>query len=79
VASPHWRRVIAFRDQLRRDPQTARDYAALKQRLAGEHRLDREAYTEAKRPFIDRIATLALQAIDATDHDAAERDRESSR
>jgi GrpB-like predicted nucleotidyltransferase (UPF0157 family) len=79
IASPHWLRVIAFRDHLRRDPQTARDYAALKRRLAAEHRLDREAYTEAKRPFIDRIATLALQAIDKTDHDVPERDRESSR
>ena len=64
IASPHWLRVIAFRDYLRRYPETARDYAALKQRLAVEHRLDREAYTEAKRPFIDRITALALHVID---------------
>lgn len=79
VTSAHWLRVLAFRDHLRRDPQTARDYAALKQRLAEEHRLDREAYTEAKRPFIDRITARALQAIDETGHDLPERSRDSSR
>ena len=60
IGSPQWLRAIAFRDYLRADPTTAGEYAALKQRLAREHHLDREAYTEAKRPFIDRITELAL-------------------
>jgi GrpB-like predicted nucleotidyltransferase (UPF0157 family) len=79
VASLHWVRVIAFRDHLRRDPQTAREYAALKQRLAEAHRLDREAYTEAKRPFIDRITSLTLHAIDTVGHEVPDGNRESSR
>lgn len=68
ITSPHWLRPIAFRDYLRSHPETAREYAALKERLAIEHRLDREAYTEAKRPFIDRITQLALRKIDDHGH-----------
>ena len=62
IDSAQWLRAIAFRDYLRAHPEAAGDYAALKQRLAREHHLDREAYTDAKRPFIDRITGLALQA-----------------
>jgi len=47
-----WRRHIAFRDLLRREPETAREYAALKEVLAQRFRTDRIAYTEAKTPFI---------------------------
>jgi GrpB-like predicted nucleotidyltransferase (UPF0157 family) len=62
LGSPQWLRAIAFRDYLREHPATARDYAVLKQRLAREHPFDREAYTDAKRPFIDGITELALQS-----------------
>jgi GrpB-like predicted nucleotidyltransferase (UPF0157 family) len=62
VGSQDWSRAIAFRDYLRSHPETARDYGALKQRLASEHRLDREAYTKAKRPFIDQTTALALRS-----------------
>ena len=68
IGAPHWLRVIAFRDYLRTHPETAREYAALKERLAIEHRLDREAYTDAKRPFIVRITQLALREIDDHGH-----------
>ncbi len=50
-----WTERIAFRDCLRSDPAVARDYAELKRRLAEVHRFDREAYTEAKSPFIARV------------------------
>jgi GrpB-like predicted nucleotidyltransferase (UPF0157 family) len=60
MSSPQWLRSIAFRDYLRAHPQVADEYAALKARLAQEHRLDREAYTAAKRPFIDRVTAMAL-------------------
>jgi GrpB-like predicted nucleotidyltransferase (UPF0157 family) len=50
--SPLWVERIAFRDCLRSDPALAREYAALKKHLADVHRMDREAYTEAKAPFI---------------------------
>jgi GrpB-like predicted nucleotidyltransferase (UPF0157 family) len=56
-----WLRPIAFRDYLRSHEETAREYEALKQRLAVEHRFDREAYTDAKRPFVDQVTELALR------------------
>jgi GrpB-like predicted nucleotidyltransferase (UPF0157 family) len=61
LASPRWNEAIAFRDYLRSHSGIAAEYAALKRRLAQEHRLDREAYTNAKGPFITRITALALQ------------------
>ena len=54
-------RAIAFRDYLRAHTNVAGEYEVLKRRLAQEHRLDREAYTQAKRPFIDCITDIALQ------------------
>ena len=62
VGSPQWLRSIAFRDYLRAHADVAAEYEALKRQLAREHRLDREAYTVAKRPFINRITDLALEA-----------------
>ncbi|MGE5095643.1 MAG: GrpB family protein [Betaproteobacteria bacterium] len=47
-----WQERLAFRDLLRHDAGTARDYAALKQRLAAMYSEDRERYTEEKGPFI---------------------------
>src|SRR5579863_7120073 len=45
---PELRGLLLFRDALRDDPALRRDYAALKQRLAEQHRTDRDAYTDAK-------------------------------
>jgi len=53
MGSRLWRERIAFRDLLVSNAALALDYAALKQRLAAEHRGDRERYTEAKGPFIE--------------------------
>ena len=61
VGTPQWVRPIAFRDYLRANPSVAAEYEALKRRLAIEYRVDREAYTEAKRPFIDRVTDIALE------------------
>ena len=61
TGTPQWLRPIAFRDYLRAYATVAGEYEALKRRLAQEHRLDREAYTQAKRPFIDRITDMALE------------------
>ena len=60
VGTPQWIRPIAFRDYLREHSEQAREYEALKRQLAQKHRLDREAYTEAKRPFINRITDEAI-------------------
>ena len=51
--------TLAFRDYLRRDSATAVEYAALNRLLAKQYEFDREAYTEAKGPFIQRILKLA--------------------
>jgi GrpB-like predicted nucleotidyltransferase (UPF0157 family) len=61
TGTSEWVRRIAFRDYLRVHPAVGAEYEVLKHRLAAEHRLDREAYTEAKRPFIDRITDVALE------------------
>ena len=44
--------ALLFRDYMRCHPNDARAYALLKHALAGVHRNDREAYTDAKDPFI---------------------------
>ena len=53
--SLQWRRRIVFRDALRADPEVAREYQELKERLAREYRDRREAYAAAKDDFIDRV------------------------
>lgn len=60
--SPRWREAIAFRDYLRSNSDVAAEYERLKRRLAQEFHLDREAYTEAKGPFIARVTDVALQS-----------------
>lgn len=59
VGSSLWRDRLAFRDYLRAHPDVAAEYAALKLELAQRHRLDREAYTEAKGPFVERVLERA--------------------
>jgi GrpB-like predicted nucleotidyltransferase (UPF0157 family) len=46
---------LRFRDRLRADPALADEYVALKRALAARYPEDREAYTEAKAPFIRRV------------------------
>ena len=53
LGSKGWRDCLAFRDLLLSDAAIARDYAALKTRLAAIHRVDRERYTQEKGPFIE--------------------------
>ena len=55
AGSALWRDRVVFRDCLRRQPSTAAAYAALKRELAARHRDDREAYTDAKAPFIAQV------------------------
>ncbi len=54
-----WNERLAFRDYLRTHSDTAAEYASLKRTLADRHRDDREAYTEAKGPFVARVVALA--------------------
>jgi len=55
LGSPLWIEQLTFRDYLRAHPDLALEYAALKRRLAEVHRFDREAYTAAKAPFVQRV------------------------
>ena len=59
--SSQWDEASAFRDYLRAHSAVAVEYEDLKRRLAQQHRFDREAYTEAKGPFVARISELALR------------------
>jgi GrpB-like predicted nucleotidyltransferase (UPF0157 family) len=69
VGSPQWIEPIAFRDYLRTHAEVAAEYETLKRQLAQEHQFDREAYTEAKRPFIARITAVALdEGYGSNDH-----------
>jgi GrpB-like predicted nucleotidyltransferase (UPF0157 family) len=55
TGSERYRQELAFRDSLRAQPATAREYAHLKRRLAAAHRDNREAYTAAKADFIAQV------------------------
>src|SRR5258706_4164984 len=50
-----WNDRLAFRDALAANSALADEYAALKYRLAAAHRIERELYTEAKGPSIERV------------------------
>jgi HAD superfamily hydrolase (TIGR01509 family) len=52
TGSPRFRDELAFRDYLRDHADIAREYGALKRRLAERFEHDREAYTAAKADFI---------------------------
>ncbi|MCK9928168.1 GrpB family protein [Frankia sp. Mgl5] len=56
---PHATALPAFRDALRADPSLRDDYADLKRRLAGEHRDNRNAYTNARSDFVEQVLRSA--------------------
>lgn len=53
--SEQWRRYVGLRDALRATPALREQYAALKQDLAGRYPADRDAYTEGKTDFIEKV------------------------
>jgi len=55
LGSKRWLECLTFRDAIRRDQALAAEYAALKKRLAEMFRFDREAYTDGKTPFVERV------------------------
>ncbi len=57
----HWDRLF-FRDYLIAHPDAAREYEALKRRLASEFPQDRVAYTHAKGEFIVRVTQEAKRS-----------------
>ena len=59
VNSALWIERLAFRDHLRRSPDAAAEYAALKSALAARHEFDREAYTDGKSGFVQSVLRRA--------------------
>lgn len=59
--SKHWQDKLQFRDYLLAHPDTAHDYARLKQTLAEQYPYDRELYTQSKTPFIEAVLRHASQ------------------
>lgn len=57
-----WRQHIAFRDLLRHNPDVREEYTALKRRLAVAYAGDKQRYTDAKAPFIERVIAGAAGA-----------------
>lgn len=58
--SPLWHERLKFRDALRQNARLASEYAAFKKLLAEKYATDREAYTEAKEPFIRRVLSEVM-------------------
>lgn len=58
-----WDERLRLRDMLRASPELAESYRELKERLAAQHRTDREAYTEGKTAFV--LAALTSQGSPA--------------
>lgn len=56
----HWDRML-FRDYLIDNPDVARKYARLKERLSGTYEGDRVAYTQAKSDFIKIYTDKAIR------------------
>ena len=54
------RTALLFCDHLRRHPEEAARYAALKRELSAQHPTDREAYTEGKARYVDDSARRAV-------------------
>lgn len=61
-----WHDRLAFRDALRQSSELPAEYAELKRSLAARYELDREAYTEAKGPFVARVLSQIRGDRDAT-------------
>lgn len=60
IDGPFWRDHLAFRDRLRADNVLRDAYAALKHDLAARFPQDREAYIDAKGPFVREVLRRPL-------------------
>ena len=53
-----WRNYINFRNRLRENPELRIEYARLKKYSARRHENNRTAYTDSKKPFIEKVLKL---------------------
>lgn len=58
-----WQDRLCFRDVLRANRLLSNEYAALKLALAVRYRHDREAYTQAKWPFVQKVLADAPRKL----------------
>lgn len=61
--SQQWNDSIGLRDLLRSNPDLARRYADLKQKLALLYSKDRASYTKCKEPFFAEVFKLVLKRV----------------
>lgn len=61
IESEEWRSNLLFRDYLIKNPETAREYARLKQELAKQFATEREAYQAGKDGFIKAVLYKARE------------------
>src|SRR5437660_9221324 len=61
IESEGWRSNLLFRDYLIKNPETAREYASLKQELAKQFATKREAYQAGKDGFIKAVLHKARE------------------
>ena len=61
-ANEEWAKHLLFRDYLRMHPETVTAYQALKEDLAKRYPRDREAYTNGKHEFIQKVLEEARGA-----------------
>lgn len=61
--SAAWDRLISIRNQLRRFPKIAKEYEALKKRLAEAHPDSRLAYAAGKKAFLTSLLSRGLEDV----------------
>jgi len=57
-----WFERILFRDYLLANPKLKEEYATLKLKLARKYKNNREAYTNEKYPFVEKVLALASRS-----------------
>ncbi|HUQ21216.1 MAG TPA: GrpB family protein [Gemmatimonadaceae bacterium] len=63
IGSPFWNDHLLFRDRLRADASLRDAYGALKLDLAKRYPRDREAYIDAKGPFVADVLLAARKSL----------------
>ncbi|WP_188455702.1 GrpB family protein [Virgibacillus oceani] len=58
IGEKRWEERLRFRNILRANPYLVDEYTVVKNELAKKFRNDREAYTEAKTDFINRVLSI---------------------
>ena len=63
-SSDFWHDHLLFRDYLRENPDSAREYETIKREIAETYMFDKENYTDAKGPFVRSIVRRARGELD---------------